>query len=121
MDQTFYFFVYFPRTKKLNDKDIKFIEPKDENQIPECIYSVEDEEYEAGTFHYKNIYKAAKVAVKGKKSNTYNYQFLIDEDIYIISFSNKGNSTFTYLLLPLGSNTYTFSTPFCFVAPYKKM
>ena len=88
----FYFFVYFPRNQKVNDNDIDFVKHEDNNNIPECIYSVED--YANSTYYYKKIFKATKTETKGKKIITSTFEFIIGEEIYIISF--KGSNSFIF-------------------------
>ena len=85
MSKLFYFFVYYPRTQKETENDIDFVVPKEVEQRPECIYSVET--YSNGIHYYKKIYKVNKAETKGKKANY--YEFEIGEEKYIISFNSK--------------------------------
>ena len=54
MSKQFYFFVYYPRTQKETENDIDFVVPKEVEQRPECIYSVET--YSNGIHYYKKIH-----------------------------------------------------------------
>jgi hypothetical protein len=82
-----YFFISYQRTKKDDNNEIFFVEPKSENQKPECIYI--DENYENQIYYYKRIFKVDKSKGKNKK---YYFEFEICDDRYIITFDNKGNS-----------------------------
>ena len=61
--------------------------------MPECIN--EDKIYENGIYYYKKIFMINKSKSKSKKPINYNFEFIIGEDKYIISFDNKDN-TFIY-------------------------
>ena len=94
MSKKYYFFVYYPRSKKENDSDIDFVEPKDKTQVPECLYTFEDAPKD--TFYYYKIFKAIKTQTKEKKSNICHYEFIIGEEMYIIKFNTKGGSIFIF-------------------------
>ena len=57
MSKQYYFFVYYPTYEKEEEDDTDFIEPKERENKPECIYSLE--EIENSIFYYR--------AVKGSK------------------------------------------------------
>ena len=88
-----YFFITYTRKQKENDKDIDFIVPEKKELKPECIYI--EELYENQLYYYNKIFKVSKSAGKGKKGNTFYFEFLINDEKYIISFDSKGN-TFIY-------------------------
>lgn len=90
MKKSYYFFVYYPRNEK--EKEIKFVEPEEKAQKPECIYSLED--LENGIFYYKKIFKATPKKSKSKKSTSCHYVFEIGEEQYNINF--KKNNTFVF-------------------------
>ena len=92
MSKSFYFFVYYPRYEKEKENDVEFVEPKEKEQKPECIFSLE--EFENGIFYYKKIFKVTPKETKGKKSTSCYYVFEIGEEEYDISF--KKNSTFIF-------------------------
>ena len=92
MSKSFYFFVYYPRYEKEKENDVEFVEPKEKEQTPECIFSLE--EFENGIFYYKKIFKVTPKETKGKKSTSCYYVFEIGEEEYDISF--KKNSTFIF-------------------------
>jgi hypothetical protein len=54
-----------------------------------------EESYENKTYSYKKIFKVNKSTEKGPKGNQYYFEFLIEDDKYIISFDSKGK-TFIY-------------------------
>ena len=92
MEDPLYFFISYPRNVLENSGDFKFKE-KDNKQKPECIN--EDKTYENGIYYYKKIFMINKSKSKSKKEINYNFEFIIGEDKYIISFDNKDN-TFIY-------------------------
>ena len=93
MIKSLYFFVTYTSKKKENEKDINFLVPENSLQKPECIHI--EEEYKNQTFYYEKIFKVNKSKGKGKKANNYYFEFVIDDDKYIVSFDSKG-STFVY-------------------------
>ena len=78
MSKSFYFFVYYPRYEKEKENDVEFVEPKEKEQKPECIFSLE--EFENGIFYYKKIFKVTPKETKGKKSTSCYYVFEIGEE-----------------------------------------
>ena len=92
MEDPLYFFISYPRNAQENSGDFKF-KVQDNKQKPECIN--EDKTYENGIYYYKKIFMINKSKSKSKKEINYNFEFIIGEDKYIISFDNKDN-TFIY-------------------------
>ena len=91
-----YFFAYYWSNQKEKSKDVNFIVPENNNDKPECIYSIEDP-YVNKKFYYKKIFKIIKPTPKEKKkkSNKYYFEFEIGENKYIITFEDK-ETTFIY-------------------------
>ena len=88
-----YFFIYYQSKEKESQNDVEFLVPEDNNLAPKCIYV--EESYENKTYSYKKIFKVNKSTGKGPKGNQYYFEFLIEDDKYIISFDSKGK-TFIY-------------------------
>ena len=105
MDQNLYFFVYYPRYQKVQEKDINFIVPSKKENRPECIY---DEEIIDGIgnrkyYKYKKIYKVSSSIKKGN-TKKYHFEFLIGDDKYEISF-DSGTKVFIFdVNLQVGKN-----------------
>ena len=89
MEDPLYFFISYPRNAQENSGDFKF-KVQDNKQKPECIN--EDKTYENGIYYYKKIFMINKSKSKSKKEINYNFEFIIGEDKYIISFDNKDNT-----------------------------
>jgi hypothetical protein len=87
-----YFFISYTRRAKENPNEIDFVEPKEKDLKPECIYTYED--YKEQIYYYKKVYKVSKSVGKGKKNNYY-FEFEIKDEKYVISFEAK-ESTFIY-------------------------
>ena len=84
-----YFFIYYQSKEKESQNDVEFLVPEDNNLAPKCIYV--EESYENKTYSYKKIFKVNK----STKGDRYYFEFLIEDDKYIISFDSKGK-TFIY-------------------------
>ena len=93
METILYFFISYPSKDKEKADDIYFTEPKDENQIPKCIYM--DEIYDNRVYYYKKIFMINKSAGKGKFSNKFIFEFELGRDNYEISFDSK-EASFIY-------------------------
>ena len=100
MDDSIYFFIFYPRNEKENVNDIEFVIQENKSERPECIYS--NEKYENKRYYYKKIFKFKKSKEKGKKGNDYYFEFEIDEDKYTISFNSKGNTFIFEVTLEVG-------------------
>ena len=87
MEKTLYFFVSYPRSVQEDPSDIKFISPENKNII-EWIYK--DETRQEGKYYYKKIFKVNKDTSKDKGKNYY-FEFVINQEKYIITFENKDN------------------------------
>ena len=93
MDGKFlYFFISYSRRYKEKSDDIIFVYPENNELHPMLIYV--EEQYKDNLFYYKKIFKVIKSG-KGKKRNDYYFEFIIDDDKYIIKFDSKGR-TFVY-------------------------
>jgi len=93
METKLYFFISYPRKDKEKADNIYFTEPKDENNIPKCIYM--DEIYYNRVYYYKKIFMINKSAGKGKWSNKFYFEFELGPDNYEISFDTK-RASFIY-------------------------
>ena len=93
MDSFIYFFISYPKVKKEDNNDIKFVVPAKKEQKPECIHF--EEYYDNKSYFYKKVFKVNKSAAKGKKASNYYFEFETGEYKYIISFDSKG-SIFVY-------------------------
>ena len=94
MSENIYFFIQYTRAQSEEDSSIIFKKPKEKNKQPKIIdgdvnYIVEDNVYQ-----YYKIFQVSKSNAKGKR-NKYDLEFILKDDIYIISF-NADNSTFIY-------------------------
>ena len=94
MSENIYFFIQYTRAQSEEDSSIIFKKPKEKSKQPKIIdgdvnYIVEDNVYQ-----YYKIFQVSKSNAKGKR-NKYDLEFILKDDIYIISF-NADNSTFIY-------------------------
>ena len=92
-DNSIYFFITYSRKERENSKDIYFIVPEKSELKPECIFT--DELNENQRYYYNKIYKVSKSVGKGKKGNSFDLKFEINDEEYSIKFDSKGN-TFIY-------------------------
>ena len=94
MSENIYFFIHYPRAQREEDKSIIFQKPKEKNKEPKCIYTDDKYIVENNIYHYNKIFQVSKSNAKGKK-NKYDLEFILKDDIYIISFE-ADKSTFIY-------------------------
>ena len=93
METSLYLFITYSIKNQENAKDFNCIKTRDNDQKLECIYSIEN--FENGMYFYKKVFKINKSNEKEKKLNKYLIIFEIGNNLYKISFDNKGN-TFIY-------------------------
>ena len=94
MSENIYFFIHYPRAKREEDNSIIFQKPKEKNKQPICIYTDDKYIVENNIYHCNKIFQVSKSNAKGKK-NKYDLEFILKDDIYIISFEADKN-TFIY-------------------------
>ena len=94
MSENIYFFIHYPRAQREKDNSIIFQKPKEKNKQPICIYTDDKYIVENNIYHYNKIFQVSKSNAKGKK-NKYDLEFILKDDIYIISFE-ADKSTFIY-------------------------
>ena len=108
-NQSLYFFITYSLKQKENQKEIKFVVPKENELKPSNIY--QEEIIKSPYYIYNKIFKVSKAANKGHKKNNYFFEFHIDEEKYLISFDSKG-STFIYdVSLEVGKRILDITTP----------
>ena len=93
METSLYLFITYSIKNQENANDFNCIKTRDNDQKLECIYSIEN--FENGMYFYKKVFKINKSNEKEKKLNKYLIIFEIGNNLYKISFDNKGN-TFIY-------------------------
>ena len=94
MSENIYFFIHYPRAQREEAKSIIFQKPKEKNKEPKCIYTDDKYIVENNIYHYNKIFQVSKSNEK-KKKNKYDLEFILKDDIYIISFE-ADKSTFIY-------------------------
>ena len=102
-----YFIILYQTKEKEKQDDLNFIESNKMMILPECIYTKEIKE--ADTYYYEKVCQVDAPIKKNKnpKKNTFNFEFEFEkgEEIYVISFSSKGNRFIYDTVLKIGKKT----------------
>ena len=102
-----YFIILYQTKEKEKQDDLNFIESNKMMILPECIYTKEIKK--ADTYYYEKVCQVDAPIKKNKnpKKNTFNFEFEFEkgEEIYVISFSSKGNRFIYDTVLKIGKKT----------------
>ena len=100
-NESIYFFITYFTKQKEDPRNIDFVVPENKEKQPRIIYT--DEQFKNPFYFYYKILNVSKAAGKGKKRNNYNFEFVIDDDKYVISFDSKGCSFIYEVNLEVGN------------------
>ena len=87
-----YFFISYSRKEREDPEEITFVNPENDDEKPECIYS--EQLYEKNSYSYRKVYKAIKKS--SEKEGQFYFEFELDDIKYIISFNSPKDKLFVY-------------------------